>query len=343
MENKTFKLSILDQSVVRNGGTARQAVQETVDMVRLADTLGYHRFWVSEHHNNRMIAGSTPELLMVKLAEVTERIRVGSGGIMLPNHSSLKVAENFRMLEVLYPGRIDLGIGRAPGTDRLTAYLLNPSNRFAEEDFENKLNELDAFFEDLASTEHGRILAVPMAETRPQQWLLTSGANAKLAGEMGMGLGIPLFISGRIYPEAAAIYRKAFVPSERFSHPEVLLSLFITCADTEAKAELMRKALFMTLVSMDSGKFRAIDDYEEVAAYQFNPMELERIEQVHQHKVISGTPEQLKAQLDELAKQYGADEIMATIIAPSLEDKIRSFELMADVFEFNKTPEEIIR
>lgn len=340
MSNKAYTLSILDQSVVRSGKTAREAVQETVEMVKLADRLGYHRFWVSEHHNNAMIAGSTPEVLMVKLAEATQRIRIGSGGIMLPNHSSLKVAENFRMLEVLYPGRIDLGIGRAPGTDRLTAYLLNPSNRFAEEDFENKLNELDAFFDDMASTEHGRILAIPMAETRPQQWLLTSGANATLAGKMGMGLGVPLFISGRIQPEAAAVYRKAFAPSESFARPEVLLALFIACADTEAKAKLMRKALLMALVSMDYGKFRTIDNYEEVEAYQFTPEETERIRYVHQNKIVSGTPEQVKAQLDHLAGLYEADEVMATVMSPSLEDKIRSFELMAETFHLPKLREE---
>lgn len=341
MRDKRFKLSILDQSVVRSGKTARQAVQETVEMVQLADLLGYHRFWVSEHHNNKMIAGSTPEVLMVKLAEATQRIRIGSGGIMLPNHSSLKVAESFRMLEVLYPGRIDLGIGRAPGTDRLTAYILNPSNRFAEEDFEHKLNELDAFFSDMASTEHGRILAIPIAETRPQQWLLTSGANASLAGKMGMGLGIPLFISGRIAPEAAAAYRKVFVPSENFAQPEVLLALFVVCADTEAKANLMRKALLMMLVNMDYGRLKAIDDYDEVEAYQFSPEEMERIRQVHQNKVVSGTPEQVKAQLDHLAVLYDADEIMSTIIAPSVEDKIRSFELMAEIFHLHKVSEEI--
>jgi len=335
MKDHTFRLSILDQSIVRNGKSARDAIAETVQMARLADQLGYYRFWISEHHNNKMIAGSTPEVLMVKLAEVTERIRIGSGGIMLPNHSSLKVAENFRMLEALYPGRIDLGIGRAPGTDRLTAYLLNPSNRFAEEDFENKLNELDAFFTDTAATEHGRILAVPMADTRPQQWLLSSGANASLAGKMGMGLGIPIFISGRIAPEAAETYRNAFMPSDMFDKPEVLLGLFVACAESEEKAELMRKALLITLVSMDMGVLKSMDNYEEIEQYQFSPVELDRIRQVHQNKVVAGTPEQVKARLDELASAYGADEIIATVIAPTLEDKTRSFELIAETYKLH--------
>jgi luciferase family oxidoreductase group 1 len=130
MQQKDIKLSILDQSIVRKGGNAQQAVAETIATAKLAERLGYHRFWVSEHHNSTLIAGSTPELLMVKLADETNNIRIGSGGIMLPNHSALKVAENFRMLETLFPGRIDLGMGRAPGGDMITASLLNPSNDF---------------------------------------------------------------------------------------------------------------------------------------------------------------------------------------------------------------------
>src|ERR1700759_4616471 len=150
MTNRKIKLSILDQSIVRKGGTAAQAIAETIETVKLAEHLGYTRFWVSEHHNTTMIAGSAPEVLMVKLADETSRIRIGSGGLMLPNHSALKVAENFRMLETLFPGRIDLGIGRAPGGDRITASMLNPSNTFSEESYLRQLEHLQAFFRDEA-------------------------------------------------------------------------------------------------------------------------------------------------------------------------------------------------
>lgn len=129
---RKLKLSILDQSIIRKGGTAQQAILETIETAKYGEKLGFHRFWVPEHHNSTLIAGSTPEVLMVKLADETKNIRIGSGGIMLPNHSALKVAENFRMLETLFPGRIDLGIGRAPGGDRVTSALLNPSNTFSE-------------------------------------------------------------------------------------------------------------------------------------------------------------------------------------------------------------------
>jgi luciferase family oxidoreductase group 1 len=142
MSSKNMRLSVLDQSPIRKGLTAAQAIQETVELAKLTDRLGYTRFWVSEHHNTSSLAGSTPEVLIAHLAGETEKIRVGSGGIMLPNHSALKVAENFRMLEAIFPGRIDLGMGRAPGTDRHTATMLNPSNRFSEQDFIEQLSDL---------------------------------------------------------------------------------------------------------------------------------------------------------------------------------------------------------
>src|SRR4028119_1724999 len=148
MAQQKIKLGILDQSIVRQGGNARQAVSETIATAKLAERLGYTRFWVSEHHNSAMIAGSTPEVLMVKLAGETTRIRIGSGGIMLPNHSALKVAENFRMLETLFPGRIDLGMGRAPGGDKLTAHLLNPTNTFKEDEFVQQLIDLQGYLWD---------------------------------------------------------------------------------------------------------------------------------------------------------------------------------------------------
>ena len=159
-----FRLSILDQSIVPKGTTASQAIANTIELVKKAEDWGFHRFWVSEHHNSPMIAGSAPELLMVRLAGETKQIRIGSGGIMLPNHSALKVAENFRLLETLYPGRIDLGMGRAPGGDRITASLLNPSNHFSEESYLRQLEYLQAFFHDEASSQYGPLLAVTQFE-----------------------------------------------------------------------------------------------------------------------------------------------------------------------------------
>ncbi|MDD3567102.1 MAG: MsnO8 family LLM class oxidoreductase, partial [Bacteroidales bacterium] len=192
-----IKLSILDQSVIKPGGNAKEAINETVATVKLAEKLGYSRFWVSEHHNSALIAGSTPEVLMVKLADETSSIRIGSGGVMLPNHSALKVVENFRMLEVLFPNRIDLGIGRAPGTDRITSSILNPSNDFSEASYLQQLEYMQHFFRDTAATRQGLLIATPQSTTIPSQWILSSsGGSSLIAAKFGMGLSIAKFING---------------------------------------------------------------------------------------------------------------------------------------------------
>ena len=156
-----LKLGILDQSIVRTNSTARAAVQETIETAILAENLDYHRFWISEHHNSTFIAGSAPEVLMARLGAETSQIRLGSGGVMLPNHSAFKVAENFRMLEALYPGRIDLGIGRAPGGDGVSAKLLNPSSTFQEDHYIQQLQQLQQFFRDHALVNHSPVYAIP--------------------------------------------------------------------------------------------------------------------------------------------------------------------------------------
>src|ERR1700712_5583023 len=232
MKERKIRLSILDQSIVRKGGSAAEAIAETIRTVRLAEKLGYHRFWVSEHHNSTFIAGSAPEVLMVKLADETKHIRIGSGGIMLPNHSALKVAENFRMLETLFPGRIDLGMGRAPGGDRITASLLNPSNNFAEENYLLQLEHLQHFFRDTAGTKQGPILAVPQATTIPLQWILSSsGGSSSIAAKFGLGLVIAKFINGFVQPNVVETYRKNFQPSSQFLAPHAILSLFVLCGE----------------------------------------------------------------------------------------------------------------
>src|ERR1700759_3758998 len=169
MNANNIRLSVLDQSPVRKGVTAKKAVRETVELAKYTDQLGYTRFWVSEHHNTGSLAGSTPEVLLAYLGSQTKNIRIGSGGVMMPNHSALKVAENFRMLEALFPGRVDLGMGRAPGTDRLTASMLTPSNQFREQDFINQLYELNDYFHDRGQpgTPQDKVRAIPQVKTIP--------------------------------------------------------------------------------------------------------------------------------------------------------------------------------
>jgi luciferase family oxidoreductase group 1 len=327
-----IQLSVLDQSIIRPGATAAEAVQETITLAQRCDALGFTRFWVSEHHNIPVIAGSSPAILITKLAGVTKRIRVGAGGVMLPNHSSLTVAENFRLLEVLYPGRIDLGIGRAPGGDRITAYLLNPSNDHSNESFRQQLSELNAFFTDTAATSHGKILAIPQAATAPAQWMLTSGGTAHLAGELGMGLALPRFINPTVTPEAVVRYKENFRSSALFPEPKTALGVFVICADTETQAQAMQKAVNLMFLQMDAGKLRGIPTYEEASNYHFAPAELERLK-FHRNKVVAGTADSVREQLEQLAGAFDVDEMIATTISFTPEEKLRSVELLSDAFD----------
>ncbi len=335
MANK-LKLSILDQSIVREGETARQAVEETIATVKLAERLGYTRFWVSEHHNAASIAGSTPEVLLVKLADETAHIRIGSGGIMLPNHSALKVAENFRMLETLFPGRIDLGIGRAPGSDQITARILNPSNDFSEESYLLQLTHLQHYFHDTAGTQYGSLLAVPQSDTIPMQWILSSsGGSAAIAAQYGMGLAIAKFINGHAHPEMAANYRRSFKPSEQLQEPQVLLAISVLCAETEQKAQEMRKLMDYRLLQFEKGNFDKPGTYESIKDYSFSPDELARIK-YNSGRVISGTKVQVREQLSKLAEDFNVDEIMVTTMTDNKADRRKSFELLAEEFELSR-------
>lgn len=330
---RNIKLSILDQSIVRQGYTASDAIKETVATARMADQLGYTRFWVSEHHNATSIAGSTPELLMVKLADETTDIRIGSGGIMLPNHSALKVAENFRMLETLFPGRIDLGMGRAPGSDRITASVLNPSNTFSEESYLQQLTHLQHFFNDTAGTSYGSLLAVPQANTIPLQWILSSsGGSSKIAAAYGMGLVVAKFINGHAGPDMVETYRELFRPSQQFPVPEVMLAISVLCADSEQKAMEMRKLMDHRLLQFEKGIFDKPGDFESIKDYNFSQRESEQIKN-NSGRIVSGTPEQVKAQLTLLADDFNIDEIIAVTMTGSPEDRKRSFELLAEVFD----------
>jgi luciferase family oxidoreductase group 1 len=251
---------------------------------------------------------------------------------MLPNHSSLTVAENFRMLEVLYPNRIDLGIGRAPGGDRVTAYLLNPSNDNSNESFQKQLSELNLFFTDSAATSHGKILAIPQAATAPAQWMLTSGGTAHLAGELGMGLALPRFINPTITPEAVVRYKEHFQPSPLFPEPKTALGVFVICSDTEEQAQATQKAMDILFLQMDTGKLSGFPPYEEVKDYRFSPMESERLK-FHRNKVVAGTADSVREQLVHLANEFDIDEIMATMVSFTPEEKLRAVDLLADAFE----------
>lgn len=326
-----LRLSVLDQSPITAGSNPRQAIRESEALVRLTDRLGYTRYWVSEHHNITSLAGSTPEVLIAHLAGESERIRVGSGGVMLPNHSALKVAENFRMLETLFPGRIDLGMGRAPGGDRVTAMLLNPSNRFDEREFVQQLIDLRGFLRDEAEpgSVHERVKAIPQSPTVPELWLLTSsGESALLAAHLGMGLSFARFINPQGDIDAIRNYKERFNPSKELSRPAASIGIFVLCAETEAKAAGLQAFLDYRLLNIEKG-IREHRDLPDPVHY--SDAERERI-RYNRGRMVAGTPEVVKAQLTAIAQSAGVDEIVATTITEKFEDRVRSYELLAEAF-----------
>ena len=329
-----LRLNVLDQSPIRPGATPRQAVLETAALAQFADRLGYFRFWVSEHHNTETLAGSTPEVLLAYLGTLTSRIRLGSGGIMLPHYSALKVAENFRMLETLFPGRIDLGMGRAPGGDRLTAHALNPNNKFNENDFVEQLLDLQAYLRDerVPDTIHERVMAIPQADTKPELWLLSSsGQSGLFAAHLGMAFSFAQFINGHGGPEAVRTYRERFRPSLELAAPLANMAVFTLCADTEEKAQSLRAAMELQLLRFGKGERLTFPSEEEVRSYRFTAEDQLHLAQ-NRNRVVSGTPEKVHAQFTQLASDYGVDEITAVTITADFRDRLRSYELLARVF-----------
>ena len=330
-----LRLNVLDQSPIRPGSTARQALLETVELAQLADRLGYTRFWVSEHHNSDALAGSAPEVLIAHLGGQTQRIRLGSGGVMLPHYSALKVAESFRLLENLFPGRIDLGMGRAPGGDRLTAHALNPSNTFSEQDFVEQLLDLQAYLRDdkVPDTVHEQVMAAPQAPTSPELWLLSSsGQSGLFAAHLGMAFSFAQFINGSGGPAAVRQYRERFRPSKELAAPLANVAVFLICADTEAKAQELRAAMDLMLLRFGKGERGTFPSTEEVAAYQFTAQDQAHLV-FNRNRVVSGTPAQVHAQLTKMAAEYDVDEITAVTITADFQDRLRSYELLAEAFE----------
>ena len=338
MSTKHIRLSVLDQSPVRKGVTAEQAIQETAELARYTDQLGYTRFWISEHHNTGSLAGSTPEVLLAYLGSQTKSIRIGSGGVMMPNHSALKVAENFRMLEALFPGRVDLGMGRAPGTDRLTAAMLNPSNQFREQDFINQLYDLNNYFHDRGDpgTPLSKIRAIPQIQTVPDMWLLSSsGESGLFAAHFGMGLSFAHFINPIGGPEAIARYRERFQPSEDRAEPAASVAIFVFCSEDEEKIRQHQALMEFRFNQLEQGKGILPVTYEDIKDMDYTVHELERMIH-HRKRMITGKPAEIKQKLTKLAEDYDVDEIIAVTIAEDFDDRLKSYQYLAQQFDFGK-------
>ena len=330
-----LRLSILDLSPVPSGSSSRQALENTLDLARLADSLGYHRVWLAEHHNSEGVASSSPEVLIGHVSSVTTRLRVGAGGIMLPNHSSLKVAELFRTLEALHPGRIDLGIGRAPGTDGLTAMVLRRSQAaVARDQFPEQLGELLAFLGDGFPADHPyrRLKAVPADAGPVPVWLLSSsGYGAQAASQLGLGLAFAHHIHPDPCVGSMRLYREQFQPSAAFPKPQSILTVAAVCAPTRGEAEDLASSFDLVRLRLGQGKTGPFPSVAEAKAYPYEAADQALI-QLNRNRFFVGTAKDVKEQLMELSAECIADEVMVMTMVHEHALRRRSYELLAKEF-----------
>jgi luciferase family oxidoreductase group 1 len=333
-------LSVLDQSPISEDSTGAQALRNTIDLAQLADRLGYHRYWVAEHHGAVMLAGPSPEVLIGPIASATESIRVGSGGVMLPHYSPLKVAESFTILAALYPGRIDLGIGRAAGTDPMTTFALQRDRRqAAPDDFPQQLAELLAYFEDDLPADHPfRPLAktLPGLPELPAPWLLGSSEQSAIwAGELGLPYAFADFINSAGAP-LAGVYRERFAPVRNLSAQRTAVAAWVLCAPTDEEAEFLASSSRMAMTMLRRhGRVIPVPPPERAVKF----LQAEGIQigsappKPGGRRMIVGTPEKVRAGVEELATEYLADEVIAVTITYDHDARRRSYELLASAFD----------
>jgi luciferase family oxidoreductase group 1 len=322
-------LSVLDLSPVAAGTTSGQALRQTTELARRTEELGYRRFWVAEHHNMPAIASSAPAVLIAHLAAATSRIRVGSGGVMLPNHAPLVVAEQFGTLEALHPGRIDLGIGRAPGTDQLTALALRRTMEgLSAEAFPAELADLIGLF--TGADPRARITATPGRGDMPAIWLLgSSGFSAQLAGLLGLPFSFAHHFSSANTVPALTLYRQSFAPSQWLERPQAMAAVSVICADTDERAHWLSGPAALSFLQLRAGRPQPLASPAEAAAYPYSDREREFAGERFAGQAI-GSPETVSRQLAQLIDRTGADELMLTTMVYDIEDRIRSFELVAE-------------
>ncbi|WP_019914932.1 LLM class flavin-dependent oxidoreductase [Paenibacillus sp. HW567] len=327
-----MKLSILDQSPVSEGSTPAEALAQTASLAREAERLGYHRFWVSEHHGARGLAGSSPEVLMAHLAAVTSTIRIGSGAVLLPHYSAYKVAENFRLLEALYPGRIDLGLGRAPGGGALAARALQENRTGGAEFYELQIRDLITYLHGAADSSHrfAGLEATPSISSAPEIWLLGSSRDsAALSARLGTGFAFAQFINGDGGKEAVQDYRGSFRPSPAAA-PRSLVAVFAACAETSEEAGRLASSMELSLVLLEKGHVSTGTPSVETALnYKYTPYDRFLISD-NRRRMVTGSPEEVRQQFIALTEKYSCDEIMFATVMHSFEDKLKSLRLIAE-------------
>lgn len=325
---KPIPLSVLDLAPVPTGTTPSEAIRRTVDLARLAERLGYVRHWFAEHHGMPSVASSAPEILIGHVASATTTLRVGSGGIMLPNHASLKVAEVFRTLAALHPNRIDLGLGRAPGSDQAASRALDASDGH---DFPEQISELLAFCGQAPFAERHpfrNVKAIPDDTPLPPIWILgSSGASARLAGSAGMGYSFASHFSPTPAGPAFNAYVDSFQPSPQFPKPHAILGVAVVCAETDEEADHLATTMDLAWLRIRRGEFRPLPSPEEAKAYAFSEGERAAVREYRSRTVI-GNPQKVREKIESLVRDSGADEVMVATNLHGHTERLRSYELL---------------
>jgi luciferase family oxidoreductase group 1 len=335
---RPLRLGILDQSPIISGHTPRQAVQETLRLARAAEQMGYHRYWLAEHHAVAALADPCPEILLARVAAETSTMRVGTGGVMLPYYSPLKVAEQFRMLEALYPGRIDLGIGRAPGGDRTTALAMGEGRYPGAEHFPEQVQYVAAYLDDALPPEHpfAGVKAMPAGPAAPPVWLLgSSDYSGALAAQLGLRFAFAHFISADGGDAVMREYRRHYQPSQREPEPYSLLCVFVICAATAAEAERLAASIDLRRLNMDHGVNAPVPTLEEAARYPYTEADRRRIAH-HRRRVVLGAPAEVRERLLEMRGEFEADELMIITITGDYDSRMNSYELLARAFNLGR-------
>ncbi len=330
-----MRLSVLDQSPISQGMAGGDALRNSVDLARHAERLGYLRYWVAEHHATPMLACASPEVLIAAIGAATSTIRLGSGGVMLPHYSPLKVAENFSMLSGLYGERVDLAIGRAPGSDPITAYALQRDRRTAgPDDFPEQLAELLAYVNDAMPLTHrfARLAKLPGGAMRPDVWLLGSSPQSGIwASELGLPYAFADFINPVGGTDITALYREQYRSSKQHPEPRVIVAVWALCADTDEEARRLAASSRMAFTLFLQGQLIAVPPVE--VALKFVEEHAQEIEQLgRRRRWLVGSPATVKPGIEEAAAEYGADEVMIVTITYDHGARKRSYELLAEAF-----------
>jgi luciferase family oxidoreductase group 1 len=330
-----MKLSILDQSPVINGLDARRAIHETLALARHAETLGYTRYWLAEHHAIAALADPCPEILLARLGAETKRIRIGTGGVLLPYYSAFKVAEVFRMLEAMYPGRVDLGIGRAPGGDSRTAHAVG-GGRFPDaRDFPEQVWQLVAHLDGTLPETHpfARVRLQPEVEGAPQVWLLgSSDYSAALASQLGLRFAFAHFINPQGGDAVTRAYRESYQPSAREPQPSAIVCTFAICAETDAEAERLAASIDLRRLHMALNLDTPVPTLDEALAHPYTAEE-RRYVAGQRPRAILGSPQTCRREIEAMAARYEADEVMVLTITGDYASRLRSYELLAEAFK----------